>query len=61
MKNYKLYLLLVIILFGCTLTEVKVIDGCQYIKTTSQTGNGPVVSLTHKGDCNNPIHKENRK
>lgn len=33
-----------------------VIDGCQYIETTSYTSHGPVESLTHKGNCTNSIH-----
>jgi hypothetical protein len=42
---------------SCTSSNDKVIDGCQYIETVSYTGNGPVTSLTHKGNCNNPIHR----
>ena len=41
---------------SCTFTAIKVIDGCEYIETTTATGNGPIVTLTHKGNCNNPIH-----
>ena len=37
---------------------IKVIDGCQYIEVASllYTTAG-FYSLTHKGNCNNPIHK----
>jgi len=35
--------------------EVRIItyDGCQYI----QIGSGESQALTHKGNCNNPIHQ----
>ena len=32
---------------------VSVIDGCEYLVTA---GYGWSVHLTHKGNCNNPIH-----
>jgi len=35
-------------------TEIQVIDGCEYIVSKNAYGN--VVS--HKGNCNNPIHKQ---
>lgn len=49
-------IILTLCFVSCTSTNDKVIDGCQYIETVSYTGNGPVTSLTHKGNCNNPIH-----
>lgn len=36
---------------------IKVIDGCQYIEYDYGILDQRVYSLTHKGDCNNPIHK----
>lgn len=30
-------------------------EGCQYLKTSVKGG----YSVTHKGNCNNPIHKSN--
>jgi hypothetical protein len=50
-------ILIALFLIGCTSTKTKTIDGCEYIETTSNTGNGLVKSLTHKGNCQNPIHK----
>lgn len=40
---------------GYTILEI---DGCQYIEVSFGTGsNVGYYSLTHKGNCNNPIHK----
>jgi hypothetical protein len=36
--------------------QVIVIDGCQYLGLTSNNSYGNMVSVTHKGNCNNPIH-----
>ena len=33
-------------------------DGCEYIKTTSIGSNNYSVTLTHKGNCKNPIHQK---
>lgn len=52
----KIVLVIAVIMCSCTFTEIKVIDGCEYIETTTATSNGPIVSLTHKGNCKNPIH-----
>lgn len=35
-------------------THVVVIDGCQYIENGSVAGSA--YAITHKGNCNNPIH-----
>lgn len=35
---------------------IKVIDGCQYIEYDYGFLDQRVYSLTHKGNCNNPIH-----
>lgn len=36
--------------------DVTVIDGCQYI-VVGRTNKTETLSITHKGDCNNPIHR----
>lgn len=56
----KFYLLLMLFIASCVTQDEDTIDGCEYIKTTSNTGKGPVVSLTHKGNCSNPIHQPKR-
>jgi len=69
-KNNHL-LLITLMLMGCMETNVPVknngviindsyiketnIDSCQYLYTLVQGG----ISLTHKGNCNNEIHKQN--
>ena len=36
---------------------VRTIDGCEYIQIEQMIGfNSGIYSLTHKGDCKNPIH-----
>ena len=45
---------------SCVDNKIVVKDNCQYIETTSYTGQGPIVSLTHSGSCNNPIHNKTR-
>lgn len=54
-------ILLIFIIFfsSCSQNRIETIDGCQYIETTSFTGDGPVSSLTHSGTCNNKIHYQN--
>lgn len=52
----KITLFFIAVMFSCTFTNIKVIDGCEYIETTTATGNGPIITLTHKGNCKNPIH-----
>ena len=37
--------------------RVVVIDKCEYI----EVANGSSYSLTHKGNCNNPIHPEHTR
>ena len=49
--------LIMICLISCENEQEEIIiDGCQYIKTTSFVDGGYVESLVHKGNCNNPIH-----
>ncbi len=56
----KLILALSILFVSCQERSIEVIDGCQYIKTTS-IGDGTIVeTLEHKGNCNNPIHQSKR-
>ena len=52
-------LIFIIFLSSCSQNRIETIDGCQYIETTSFTGEGPVSSLTHSGTCNNKIHYRN--
>ena len=33
------------------------IENCEYIEFDEGTGNMRVYSLTHKGNCSNPIHQ----
>lgn len=33
------------------------IEGCEYIQYDASSGQARVYSLTHKGNCKNPIHK----
>ena len=53
-------LLVMCCLFSCsdgkgkTSSDIQIIDECEYI--VSRNGYGNVVS--HKGNCNNPIHKQ---
>jgi hypothetical protein len=49
-------LIFILLLTSCVDRSIKTIDGCDYIETVSYTGEGPVSSLTHKGNCRNPIH-----
>ena len=37
---------------------VKVIDGCEYIEVDKGMMEYRIYSLTHKGNCNNIIHKK---
>jgi hypothetical protein len=52
-------LVLIGMTLGCTDEKIRQIEGCSYIETTSFTGEGPVVSKTHMGNCPNPIHGQN--
>ncbi len=62
MKNdLKFWILLLLafwLILSCSPERNTIVeDGCEYIETTSFTGQGAVVSLAHKGNCKNPIHK----
>jgi hypothetical protein len=61
MKKIIIVLICVSFLVSCQKAtnsdELQIIDGCEYIVTRNGQGNG----LTHKGNCNNPIHKCNCK
>lgn len=37
--------------------KIVVIDSCEYIEVYEGIGQSSVYSLTHKGNCKNPIHK----
>ncbi len=37
--------------------KVLVIDGCEYLIYDYNRGYGGYGYMTHKGNCNNPIHK----
>ena len=39
-------------------TETITVDNCQYICITRGVYAGYVTSITHKGNCNNPIHNK---
>lgn len=41
--------------------ETIVIQGCQYIVYDSGGGATRAFAMTHKGNCDNPIHKYNIK
>lgn len=66
MKQLLFIAILISVLVGCgginndanpeTSYEVKIIDGCEYIYVSRRPYSAE-FSLTHKGDCNNPIHK----
>ena len=38
--------------------SIVIIDGCEYIKVDEGVGHCRFFSLTHKGNCKNPIHKK---
>jgi hypothetical protein len=40
--------------------SVVVIDGCEYIECDYGLLDQRVYSLTHKGNCSNPIHSHNK-
>jgi hypothetical protein len=42
---------------GANPLEVVTVDSCQYLFIIS----GSYMALTHKGNCNNPIHKGGNK
>lgn len=48
--------LFVLMLASCSTRNIEIIDGCEYIVTRTSTGDGISESLTHKGNCKNPIH-----
>lgn len=39
--------------------SIRIIDGCEYIQVENsyKTANNYNYTLTHKGNCKNPIHK----
>lgn len=37
--------------------SIRVIDGCEYIECDYGIFDNRVFSLTHKGNCSNPIHQ----
>lgn len=37
--------------------KIKTIDGCQYIEVDDGILDQRIYSLTHKGNCINPIHR----
>jgi hypothetical protein len=41
--------------------KVVVIDGCQYIEVNEGIGQTHTYTITHKGNCNNPIHHEHTR
>ena len=62
-------LIMCLIVIGCPLPNdenikntnlnytIKIVDGCEYIEYAKDFGTGlAVYSLTHKGNCKNPIH-----
>jgi hypothetical protein len=58
MKKTILILMVATIIISCApTTKVEVIDGCQYLVTSSYNGNGGYIeNKCHKGNCTNPIH-----
>lgn len=44
---------------GAEKTNEYVIEGCHYIGRLGNAGDRRADFLTHKGNCPNPIHKEN--
>jgi hypothetical protein len=52
----KIFGLLILMLASCSTRRIEIIDGCEYIVTTTSTGDGISESLAHKGNCKNPIH-----
>jgi fluoride ion exporter CrcB/FEX len=55
MKKLLLATLLIGMMGGSTTYSTKEIDGCEYIETYSHGSH--TSTLTHKGNCSNPIHK----
>lgn len=47
-----------IVIDGNSSVEVITIEGCEYFKVYSSYG---YFSLTHKGNCKNPIHPEHTR
>ena len=39
-------------------TQVVVYDHCEYLFTQTGAGNNYAMSLTHKGNCSNPVHNK---
>lgn len=58
----KIIIILAIGLASCTTRSTEIIDGCEYIVSTSSGGDGSIVeTLAHKGNCKNPIHNPKPK
>lgn len=50
-------IILILLLASCSQkSEIKEIDGCEYIIVKDEFG---VKAITHKGNCTNPIHEYN--
>lgn len=46
---------------GSAATKILEIEGCEYIEYDSGIADQRVYSLTHKGNCKNPIHCYNKQ
>ena len=46
-----------------TLHDYKIVtvEQCEYIEVDAGFGSGQVYTLTHKGNCKNPIHEHNKQ
>ena len=59
--SYVFYLVLATVFTGCNdgksniSSSITTIEGCEYFVNENAYGN----SITHKGNCSNPIHKCN--
>ena len=65
LTKIKKVLPIIILMASCTQRDPKlpiydnrviVIDSCQYLESKGNMGSSTVYSLTHKGNCFNPIH-----
>ena len=53
-------IILLVVLTACNTRTEETIDGCEYINSQSWNGHGYTEVLTHKGNCKNPIHQQNK-
>jgi len=75
MKNFLLAVIIFLLALGCGVNPspktdsrkeigenyaVVIIDGCEYIEFDYGVLQNRVYSLTHKGNCKNPIHVYNK-